>query len=107
MSLPSEAAYKRADEIGLADLGGWKDTLARYIQQVSDAAKRALERTNPCHRISAEHELAPFILPEPVDPLLAVLRAFVADDEVPQSDADSFRAALAKRGGRIVFGDES
>jgi hypothetical protein len=42
------------------------DALARYIQQVSDAAKEIV----PFGGQRASELLTPFILPEPVDPLL-------------------------------------
>src|SRR5690349_843873 len=45
--------------------------LALHLQQVSDAAKAAVRLVRPgVEREVVENSLAPFILPDPVDPLL-------------------------------------
>ncbi len=116
----SEAAKARADAmLKEADTRGdipprpvayWiTETLARYIQQVSDEAAGIVDLYG---RMYGENErgqivaraLAPFILPEPVDPLEEALRAMWADRgwNWPISKIADLRAELAKRGLKIV-----
>jgi hypothetical protein len=88
----SEAATAKARELCQFDHAD-QNRVARFIQQVSDAAKEYDGLTG----------LAPFILPEPVDPaldaLIEDLRGCVADPE--RFAADMLRN-LAKRGLKIV-----
>jgi hypothetical protein len=68
----SEAAHRRAVDLGMAETEispdkSWAVTaFARYIQAVSDAAKASRD-----HGVTEEawDALAPFIVPDPVDPL--------------------------------------
>lgn len=118
----SEAAKLKAVEImngGQADVfhvEGWLGlNVARYIQQVSDAAKKATgvlsiigtSRTEQ----DAKDRLAPFILPDPVDPLKAAMDAAYEGknfyrledaDKARSAFADAVREELAKRGLQIV-----
>lgn len=57
---------------------------AEYVQQVSDAAKEALRSPDvPVRAAGAIHgHLAPFILPEPVDPVEVLARQMVAELDV-------------------------
>lgn len=118
MSEPSEAAKAKAcellgvDPMEPTDFNQWRDgcyahaarTLARFIQQANDAAKEVSSRFDdslPRHKWEVRTNLAPFILPEPVDPLVEAM------DEVlnlsnPQVAATNLRLALAKRDLKIV-----
>jgi hypothetical protein len=61
----------------LRDEGDWQAVLARYIMQVSDAAVDLVDYINgnaPGFGHPVEQRLAPFILPEPVDPLVEAFR---------------------------------
>lgn len=94
----SEAARTRAYEITSSPGGrglSLVENLARFIQEVSDAAKDANE-TGVLDR---------FILPEPVDPLveaigtaLGQMRGIYGKEDL----APLVREALAKRGLKIV-----
>lgn len=74
---------------------------ARYIQQVSDAAK-ACVKSNAVDK--AEHWLSPFILPDPVDPLAVIIKAAFRDayGHADQRSLERLTAALARRGLKIV-----
>lgn len=72
----SEAAKLKAQEV----VGGWTadgllERVGAYIQQVSDAAKELADQgTINLSEQVVRDELAPFILPDPVDPLLIEAR---------------------------------
>lgn len=74
----------------------------RLVQEVSDTAKAAVSLTSE-PRMALCDRLAPFILPEPVDPLVEALRASVAD---PEQFAAKLRDNLAKRGLKIVKAEQ-
>jgi hypothetical protein len=76
---------------------------ARFIQQVSDAAKEAQLNIGVNGNKVREH-LAPFILPEPVDPLAEVLWGMDLTEvkDGAEKTAEVIRRALAKRGLKIV-----
>lgn len=100
MTEPSEAAKAKADELWQRGSdAGWTpgDTIARFIQQVSDAAKRV---ANTHGEGEVPDALAPFILPEPVDPLVEWF-CTEATMTAPECAAD-LRDFLAKRGLKIV-----
>lgn len=97
----SEAAFAEADRhvstipAGEGANGLYRHAFARFIQQVSDAAKAvSAHYGEPTH-------MAPFILPEPVDPLA---EWFAVDEDIlsPQECAASLREHLAKLGLKIV-----
>jgi len=85
--------------------------LCNLIQHVSDVVERALPLCdgqmmydqNTLNALLTD--IRALILPKPVDPLTEV---WVATLNSPNGirNLDAFRAELAKRGGRIVFGDE-
>ena len=81
-----------------------KCAFARFIQEVSDAAKVASDQfathpaSAPC--IGARNALAPFILPGPVDPVKEAL-AETYGGAAPEF-VSAFHAAIAKRGLKIV-----
>jgi hypothetical protein len=85
----------------------WCNALARYIQDVSDAAKEASSYARgAAYSIPAVSEtLAPFILPEPVDPLAEAVASVLAGFENhrhAESYAKAIRLKLATRGFKIV-----
>lgn len=66
----SEAAKAKATTMMNVDEYVTRDNIASFIQQVSDAAKVVAHHYDRPSSISLAHaHLAPFILPEPVDPL--------------------------------------
>ena len=72
-----------------------------FKQEVSDAVN-GFERYCTVTDTPFPTDLSRFILPKPVDPLVEAIReASVSDAD--DGDASRLRAALAKRGGRIVF----
>ena len=75
-----------------------------FKREVSDSVEHYLDQWRysiPSREVFA-CQFGSFILPKPVDPLVeAILEASVSDAD--DGDADRLRAALAKRGGRIVF----
>ena len=93
-----------------------------YRREVSEKARKAIEKlnlitkdnclrsdyrwqhTNACE---AKFAIADLIIPDPVDPLLNALRTAFPDDDGhwSQSSVDALRAALAKIGGKVVFGE--
>ena len=73
-------------------------TFARFIQEVNDAARASKALAPP--NADSSRPLGPFILPEPVDPLLGV-----AEEAMVGTAAETairLRAELAKRGLKIV-----
>lgn len=100
------------------NLGPVHRAYLELIQHVSDVAERVIE-TGKAYEESgsklqseefyasakAINALRALILPKPADPLTEV---WVATLNSPNGirNLDAFRAELAKRGGRIVFGDE-
>lgn len=101
MTEPSEAAYDHWSE--LRTLAGDSDIAGRrLVQQVSDAAKVARMAIAASERDVAVELLAPFILPEPVDPLVEALKVLDATTDSYESEATIIRAELAKRGLKIV-----
>ena len=97
----SEAAKERRRQLGTEYPEDSYDTIfARYIQQVSDAAKvadAALQREGFARYEDCRVRLSPFILPDPVDPLEDVFRegGFIGE---PKAVARCVREELAKRG---------
>ena len=75
-----------------------------FKREVSDSVEHYLDQWRysiPSREVFA-CQFGSFILPKPVDPLVEAIReASVSDAD--DGDADRLRAALAKRGGRIVF----
>ena len=100
----SEAAKAKASELLRNIVPGFEPDVCAFIQPVSDAAREAsdqfarLPASLPC--IAARNALAPFILPDPVDPLEEALRA--AGYGVFPDDLARVKEALAKRGLKIV-----
>ena len=110
LNLPPDAAIERALELAftgttLADVKRhWPGhtahiEFARYIQQVSDAIKAASNHEEVPGFVPPS--LAPFILPDPVDPLVDALKCAV-DFRCDEVMAGNFREQLAKRGLKIV-----
>ena len=101
-----------ADAIVLAEalcraLEAHDATLAEFEafkREVSDSVEHYLDQWRnsiPSREVFA-CQFGSFILPKPVDPLVEAIReASVSDAD--SGDAERLRAALAKRGGRIVF----
>ena len=79
--------------------------LARFIQEVSDALK-AVNAANTGIGIKLPESLAPFILPEPVDPLVEAMRDCGWNSDA-EADAGALREVLAKRGLKIVEADHA
>ena len=75
-----------------------------FKREVSDSVEHYLDQWRysiPSREVFA-CQFGSFILPKPVDPLVEAIReASVSDAD--DGDADRLRAALAKRGGSIVF----
>lgn len=75
-----------------------------FKQEVSDAVDgwvKADKISADARRSACEH-LVTFIIPKPVDPLVEAIReASVSDAD--DGDASRLRAALAARGGKIVW----
>lgn len=94
----SEAAKAKAEELMRHQMGREHNAFARFIQQVSDAAKVVAKEISksPDGNVNylADERLAPFILPEPVDPLAEAISLSIT--------ADDLREELAKRGYKIV-----
>ena len=97
--VPAEALF--------ASLEAHDATLAKFEafkREVSDSVEHYLDQWRysiPSREVFA-CQFGSFILPKPVDPLVEAIReASVSDAD--DGDADRLRAALAKRGGRIVF----
>ena len=80
--------------------------LREQAERFSEAASLTLRMLTPYLFAKDEVEdiLAPFILPKP-DPLVEAIRDMALTDAT-QEDADRLRAALAARGGKIVWGDD-
>ena len=80
-----------------------------FRQEVSDAVEAVFAGYHdaPIPWVVMRGMLEPFILPKP-DPLVEALNeALLSEQDMgAQELADNFRAALAKRGGRIVWGGE-
>ena len=84
-----------------------------FKREVSDAASEALEAMVSSGTVAHEravvghNTIARFILPKPVDPLAEcfseALTGTAANAASYRDEAQDFCAALAKRGGRIVF----
>ena len=120
MTEVSEAAKARAAELMNAvsqsgvqhwDIGSVSDALnrppdvypsvtafARFIQDVSDAAKEVVACDG-----DQFGDLAHFILPEPVDPLAEALREL--GEEYPEKTAERLSRLLARRNLKIVPAD--
>lgn len=110
----SEAAYIKAHDAAYDDqldapvaqkVQDMKDSyigtaFARFIQEVSDAVKRAKGNRSP----EADEILAPFILPEPVDPLLEELPALfeAAKERLGQGEGYT-RADIITKGGHEMW----
>ena len=115
----SDAAKKRAHELAAAFKSHnpkVTDAFAQYIQDVSDACKAACEGFSP---VGKPYEpLAPFILPDDVDPLDASLREAWKQalsvyhathlDKGAQDAAciERFKAVLVKRGIELGRADQ-
>lgn len=106
----SEQARAKAQQLWIAaDHEGLTPgtALARYIQQVSDAAKEVSGTLDPASDRVNRKILAPFILSDPVDPLgeaLCEIYAGLARVDV-MHDAARLRELLTKRGLKIVEAD--
>lgn len=100
MTEPSEAAMAKMERMQTR-IDAW-DEVARFIQQVSDAAKEAVVYLPPRGAGRSWEALQPFILPEP-DPLLGVVEEAIAG--TAEKGAVQLREALAKRGLKIVKDD--
>lgn len=75
-----------------------------FKQEVSDAVEKALADCghNGMRKAFILEAFSRFILPKPVDPLVEAIReASVSDAD--DGDASRLRAALAARGGKIVW----
>ena len=106
---PSLEALCRALEAHDATLAEFE----AFKREVSDAASEALEAMVSSGTVAHEravvghNTIARFILPKPVDPLAEcfseALTGTAANAASYRDEAQDFRAALAKRGGRIVF----
>ena len=106
--VPAEALFAslEAHDATLAEFEAFK-------REVSDAASEALEAMVSSGTVAHEravvghNTIARFILPKPVDPLAEcfseALTGTAANAASYRDEAQDFRAALAKRGGRIVF----
>ena len=97
--VPAEALFAslEAHDATLAEFEAFK-------REVSDSVEHYLDQWRysiPSREVFA-CQFGSFILPKPVDPLVEAIReASVSDAD--DGDADRLRAALAKRGGSIVF----
>ncbi len=99
MSEISEAAMAKACEFfdPWRMPPGIRDNVAEFIQQVSDAAKASAGLAGGNGRGQAiRNNLAPFILPDPVDPLVLVCSDLFDNGHL--FHADKMRDILAKRG---------
>ena len=102
--VPAEALF--------ASLEAHDATLAKFEafkREVSDSVEHYLDQWRysiPSREVFA-CQFGSFILPEPVDPLVEcfseALTGTAANAASYRDEAQDFRAALAKRGGRIVF----
>jgi predicted nucleic acid-binding protein len=91
----------KAHDATLAELAAKDAELNAYKREVSDEAERILNCTNINKRYAACLSLNRFTLPKPVDPLVEAIReASVSDAD--DGDASRLRAALAKRGLKLV-----
>ena len=75
-----------------------------FRQEVSDAVEVILNCTNMNKRYGACLALNRFIIAKPVDPLVDVFAEIGAME--PKCIADELRAAIEKRGGKIIFNKE-
>ena len=95
----SEAAKAKARDFLLGGTLSPHDLVARFIQEVSDAAKELDVASVPSLR---RVKIRPFILPEPVDPLETALNeALIASEAYHHASPDLVRRVrenLAKRG---------
>lgn len=78
------------------------EALKREVSDAVDALKKVLG--GGWHQCSEAQMCDRFILPKP-DPLVEAIRDMALTDAT-QEDADRLRAALAARGGKIVWGDD-
>ena len=106
MTQPSKAAMAKADSLAndVQVGGGYRKALAQVLQEHSDVAKAALDRTVATGR--QREGLQSLILPDEPDPTLTALMQVFCDVQHWVGDEDeTLRRELAKRGGRIVFDD--
>lgn len=109
----SEAAKAKAEELvashwgdcppGMPGIDVQLSAFARFIQQVSDAAKSVLVIAGDKYCANGDMvstNLAPFILPDPVDPLLVEAREIAAKvcrgALTPGKEADNFVSAILR-----------
>ena len=80
----------------------------QFKREVSDVAEGILNCTNINKRYGACLTLNRFILPKPVDPLVEACTEAHGHGyhDTEAAFADQLRAALAKRGGKIVWENE-
>lgn len=89
-------------------------TEARHAAELRELKERFSEATSltlrmltpyPLARDEAEDILIPFILPKP-DPLFEAMKEVEPMTPWEPQDANELRAAIEKRGGKIVWGDD-
>lgn len=73
-----------------------------YRQEVSDVVEQAMQHGL---KLSAAGLLSRFIIAKP-DPLVEAWKAQYPDDPLPETSCDNLRAAIEKRGGKIVWEDK-
>ena len=78
------------------------EAFRQEVSGVADSAFALFQSFGEGHRFQAE-ALLDFIIAKP-DPLVEALRETYNDDS-SKGDADAFRAAIEKRGGKIVWGE--
>ena len=96
LDMPGERALLRAIEQHEA-----------YKQEVSDAVETLVDmpRCDPDEVDLVAERLGRFIIAKP-DPLVEAWKARYPDDPLPEASCADLRAAIEKRGGKIVWGEE-
>jgi len=81
-----------------------------YKQEVSDAVELANMRVKELKRNTSYivNHMQQYIIPKPVDPLVEALAEATGQGEnyIDERDANALRAAIEKRGGKIVWGEK-
>ena len=75
-----------------------------FRQEVSDAVEKLLAWPSIRSQAVIASSLARFIIAKP-DPLVEAWKAQYPDDPLPEASCADFRAAIEKRGGKIVWGE--
>lgn len=119
LALVNEVGVYYYPSLGSASMSDLRTALCRAIeeherfrQDVSDAVEAVFAGYHdaPIPWVVMRRKLEPFIIPKPVDPLVEAMQEAcgaqgLATKHTPGELTEHLRAAIEKRGGKIVWGE--